>query len=469
MANNPNQQLVTYAASVAEVEQVYYSPVAVIEYIGLPISVAYCFLSNVTGWSGNTVPVPTQDQKSIKNIFKNMFVAKQISPSGISPVIQRIDWTANTVYQYYSDDIDMFEKDANGYLINEYYVRNRYDQVFKCLWNVSNTNTPNGAPSTQEPYFQPGQYNTDNIFYGTDGYKWKYIYTIDTGSKLNFMDSNWIPLPIGTVIPNTLVPAGFGDVEVINVTNGGSGYDPANSVITVTVVGDGAGATASVSSVVGGVIQDIIVTNPGAGYTYANTYITSANGSGAITTTPVSPIGGHGIDPISDLGCSNVMLTCQFNGSETTGGINMVPTDIEYFQMGLLLTPVAASDLETNTGTNGPIYRTTTDIIVAANPDTGFISGETVQQVDKNGNVTFSATVVTFSTSENTAQLINTYGVPTTNQVLKGNTSGSNRTLLSVTYPDFNIGSGYMAYIQNLTGVQRSPDGIEQYKMVLSY
>jgi hypothetical protein len=31
------------------------------------------------------------------------------------------------------------------------------------------------------------------------------------------------------------------------------------------------------------------------------------------------------------------------------------------------------------------------------------------------------------------------------------------------------IGSGYLSYIQNLTGIQRSADGIEQFKMVLSY
>ena len=65
--------------------------------------------------------------------------------------------------------------------------------------------------------------------------------------------------------------------------------------------------------------------------------------------------------------------------------------------------------------------------------------------------------------------VINITGTPTTNQSLKGFTSGSTRTLLTVNPPDFVVGSGYIAYIENLTGIQRSADGIEQFKIVLSY
>ena len=232
-----NQNLLTYGANLVEAEQVYYSPVAVISSSEQIIATPYCFLSSVTPWSGNTVPVPTQDQKSLKQIFKNMFVAKQITADNISPVIQRIDWSSGTIYQYYRDDIDMFAVDIDGDLVNSFYVKNRYDQVFKCLWNGANTASANGngVISTNEPYFQPGQYNTDNIFFGTDGYKWKYMYTIDAGSKLKFMDSSWLPVPIGKNIPNSLDnTAGAGNIDVINVLDGGLGYDPASGLGYVT-------------------------------------------------------------------------------------------------------------------------------------------------------------------------------------------------------------------------------------------
>ena len=214
---------------------------------------------------------------------------------------------------------DLFELDETGKFVNKFYVRNKYDQVFKCLWNN------NGGPSTFEPFFQPGTYGTNNIFSGAgDGYKWKYMYTIDAGSKKTFMDANWMPIPVGVNTPQPyLTNAGTGDIEVINVTNGGSGYDAVNTFIVVTVTGDGIGAVANVTSqqINNGIITDIIVKPgfSGNNYTYANVSITaytSANlryispiGTGAVAVAPISPVGGHGLDPISELGCNNVMIS----------------------------------------------------------------------------------------------------------------------------------------------------------------
>jgi len=43
------------------------------------------------------------------------------------------------------------------------------------------------------------------------------------------------------------------------------------------------------------------------------------------------------------------------------------------------------------------------------------------------------------------------------------------RTLLTTENPDFIIYSGYMAYIENREGIARSPDGTEQFRIVLSF
>jgi hypothetical protein len=66
-------------------------------------------------------------------------------------------------------------------------------------------------------------------------------------------------------------------------------------------------------------------------------------------------------------------------------------------------------------------------------------------------------------------KVLNITGTPTTNAPLFGNTSKTVRTLLSVSSPNFTILSGYIAFIENRTGVQRSADGIEQFKFVLGY
>jgi len=345
-------------------------------------------------------------------------------------------------------------------------VKNRYDQVFKCLWNN------NGASSTSEPFFQPGSYGTNNIFTGTDGYKWKYVYTVDIGAKVKFMDNTWMPIPLGKVPNPLLADAGYGSIDVVNVLDGGSGYDPANSIISITIDGDGSGfaGTASVSN---GAISDITVTSAGSNYTYANVVITTASGSGAVAISPTSPVGGHGFDPISELGCSHVMFTSEFVGSE--GGV--IPTDIDYHQVGIVINPTTRGrKLEAdNNGipfslpANGAIYRTSTDFVVAAGFGT-YVQDEPVFQGpnDNINDATFTATVLSFDTSSNVLRLINTAGTPITNAPVR-NIPKTNRTLLSYTTPDYSALSGYVVFVENRSGIQRSADGIEQVRLVLGY
>lgn len=453
------QNLLTYNAKISSIEQTYFSPVAVVPPdIDIPLASLYCFLSKVDPWPVDSAPpLPTQDIKYIKQTFKNMFVAKNITSNDISPVLQRIDWTYGFTYDYYRDDVDMFAQNTDGSLVLNFYVRNSYDQVFKCLWNGNN------IPSTMEPYFEPGTFNNNNIFTGADGYKWKYIYTIDSGLKLKFMDANWIPVPVGYNTPNPLVTtAGIGNIDVINVINGGQNYDPANAIITVTVTGDGTGAAGYVEVSNTGVITDIVVTNTGTNYTYANVAITSSLGSGAVANAYTSPIGGHGFDPISELGAAHVMMSVEFNGPE--GGA--IPTDIVYHQIGIVVNPTT---LELNPNpANGSIYKTTTDLIVAA----GFglyQNDEKVFQGNTLDTATFVGTVLSFDPAADVINLINTTGTLTTNAPIFGNSSKTTRTLLSYSTPNFVIQSGYMSYIENRSGITRSFDGIEQFKIVLGY
>jgi hypothetical protein len=453
-----NKNLLVYGSKVAQVKQAYYSPALVTKSNPTSsIAVTYCFLAKVDPWTDENNPdMPTQDQRSIKKVFKNIFATKLLNASDICPVIQRVDWNSGTVYDYYRDDVDMFAQDINGLKIYNYYVKNKYDQVFKCLWNYR------GSISTQEPFFEPGSYDTNNIYTGSDGYKWKYMYTIDTGSKLKFMDATWMPIIVKNGSPNPISSsAGVGSIDVINVTTGGSGYNPVNAAITITITGDGTGAAAS-ANVVNSVISDIVVSSYGSGYTYANVAITSAQGSGAVAIAPTSPIGGHGFDPMSELGCTHVMYTAEFNGSE--GGL--IPTDIDFHQIGLISNPLALDT--TPSFANGSVYSTTTDLIVA--PGFGvYLNDEVVYQGSNANNSTFIGTVLSFNTSTNVVKILNTTGTLTTNAPLFGNSSSTTRTLLSYSSPKFVLSSGNILSIENRTGVQRSTDGIEQFRFVLGY
>lgn len=459
-----NKSLLTYASKVSNVELVTYTPVSVrAPYFDTPAATIYCFLSKVVPWDDEQdPPLPTQDQKSIKKIFKNIFVVKKLTTSDISPVILRVNWSSGVVYDYYSDEVDIFEQDINGNNIYNFYVKNRFDQVFKCLWNGG------GLPSTEEPVFEPGVYTPNNLYFGTDGYKWKYVYTIDIGLKVKFMDETWMPVPSGVLTPNPLqanpttgLYSGAGAIDVINVINPGSGYDPVNSAITITVTGDGSNAAAT-PIIYGGSIVDIIVTNPGRDYTYANVIISSTLGSNAAAIAPSSPIGGHGFDPVSELGCSHVMLTTEFSGTEG----DTIPTDIDYHQVGLILNPTSLNFAPFPA--NNVTYKTTIDFIVA--PGFGvYQNDEYIYQGSNLENATFVGTVLSFDAGTNVLRLLNTTGTPTLNGPVFGDTSKTTRTLLNVSYPNFVIFSGYMLFVENRTGVQRSPDGIEQFKFVLGY
>ena len=453
-----NKNTITPQAKASQVGQAYLTPVAVIppDY-AIPLGTIYCFLAKAEPWYDDNNPTqPTTDQKYIKQTFKNIFAVKLITSNDVSPVIQRIDWVSGEIYDYYQDDIDMTILDNNSLLVYHFYIKNRYDQVFKCLWNN------NGAASTYEPYFEPGSYGTNNIYTGLDGYKWKYMYTVDTGLKIKFMDKSWIPVPLGANTPNPLVnSAGIGNIDVINVLNGGSGYDPANAVITISVTGDGSGAVGT-ANVVNGIIQNIIVTSTGSDYTYADVSVVSSLGANASLSAPVSPVGGHGFDSLSELGCGHIMFTSSFNGTE--GGI--LPTNIDFHQVGIIVNPTTT---ELNPlPASGTIYRTTTDLIVAQGFG-AYTNDEWVYQGPSLENSTFSARVLSFDTSTNIIQLINKTGTLTLNGPVFGNSSSTSRTLLSYSVPNFTLFSGYMTFIENRTGVQRSSDGIEQFRFVLGY
>lgn len=459
-----NKNILTYNQKVSQVEQMYFAPVA---QLPAPYSQSvdnfYCFLSRVEPWDNDTnPPQPTQDQKYIKSVFNNMFVVKKISSNDISPVVQRVDWTPGVIYDYYRDDIDMFEKDNNGNMVHKFYVRNKYDQVFKCLWNN------NDSASTTEPFFQPGNYDVNGIFTGADGYKWKYIYTVDIGLKTKFLDIDWMPVPVGQDIPNPYktfdkqeVTAGRGNIPVINIINGGSGYDPTNSAITITITGDGIGASA-LAKVTDGVITEIIVTNSGSDYTYANVVITSTLGSNVSVLAPISPIGGHGFDPVSELGCDHVMLVCEFQDSEN----GYVPTEIDYRQVGIITNPLSLSTFPRTA--NGIIYKTTSDLVVASGFGE-FQEDEIVYQGESLETASFKGTVLYFDPATDIINVINTVGTLTNNASIRGNTSKTVRTLLNYSTPDFIKFSGYLTYIENRSQIQRSSDGIEQFKFVLGY
>jgi hypothetical protein len=160
------------------------------------------------------------------------------------------------------------------------------------------------------------------------------------------------------------------------------------------------------------------------------------------------------------------MVTASFNGNEADlNGNAIIPTDIDYHQLGLLINPTSKSTAPELA--SGEKYKTTTDIVVASGSG-AFSPDEIVYQGSSLSTATFTGTVLSFDQNTNILSLINTSGTITTNLSIFG-LSGVTRTVLTYSIPDFISLSGYIAYIENRSSIQRSIDGIEQFKIVLGY
>jgi hypothetical protein len=191
-----------------------------------------------------------------------------------------------------------------------------------------------------------------------------------------------------------------------------------------------------------------------------------ATGTTPVTAiAPTSPIGGHAYDPISELGCSNIMFSVEFNGSEN--GV-LPTTGVNYRQVGLLINPQVYGPSGAVTAT-GALYNLATQFILSAGAGNVYTPDEIVKQTDVNGNILFSGTVLNFNSSSNLLQIINTYGTPVIGQSVIGTTSGASRVLFSQSTPTMIPFSGLITYIENRVGVSRSDDGIEQFKFILGY
>jgi hypothetical protein len=472
MSNTVNGLLTTYgltamvgiAANLVAKAQISINTATVAGFIGHP-----------QAWSpydDDSVPIPTEDQNTIKSVFKNMIALKQVSYTTVAPVVPRFDWSSGDVYSEYTQFVTPFVFDANGIQTNPFYVRNSYDQVFKCLDNN------NGAPSTVEPAILPGATSVSGTLNLTDGYTWKYLTTIDKGLKKTFFDNQWMPLTFNIIPPNTGIinadSAGFGKIDAIKVSNPGDFYTDGTQTTSVVIVGDGALAEAY-ANVSGGQVANIIVTNPGLNYTFANVYVVGnqIGQTGATGEAVISPIGGTGYDPVSELGCNHLMFTFEFNNDEhleidssLTGQIPL-PTDISYRQVGIIVNPILNS--LTAPSFVASTYNAADTILVSSGVGDFFVNpAEPVYQGSATAP-TWYGIVTKQDTPNSIIQVINTYGLFNAGENIIGAYSGTQRVGLQYTPTIVNIGSGYLMYYENRSAVQRSATGNEQIRIVLKF
>lgn len=176
-------------------------------------SVYYVFAGKHTPYAGGDANIPSltnTNDATLYDPYEEMVFGKRVTTSDVVTLAPRYDWVSNTKYTAYRSTDDLTSKPYYVGVLNSSY----YD-VFKCLDNYSN------GVSTIAP--DVTQTAPDDTFYSTsDGYVWKYMYSLDTTTFNKFATDTYIPVIANTQVAGNATP---GAIDVIEITYRGSNYN----------------------------------------------------------------------------------------------------------------------------------------------------------------------------------------------------------------------------------------------------
>ena len=456
----------------------------------------YLFIGRAHSWAtdadaqGNSInegtdaspPTPNDDVASEFYNYDDMLGAKLITSSDVSHCIPRRNWTTGTTYDMYEHNIsssNAANSGATNLFDSTYVVMNSSFAVYKVIENDGAT------ASTVEPTS-----TSNSIFETSDGYRWKYMYSLTSAETLNFMSTDFIHVSTDSTVSAAAVD---GALDTILVVAGGSSFNTSSgtTITGIPIRGDGSSGVASVT-ISSGAIASASVTTAGTGYTFA--YIrdadiitaTSAGGSGSGSNLNViiPPKGGHGKDAVVELGGFYVMLNKSLVGVEGTSDIGVAN---DFRRIGLVRDPfnfgtttvatattrrqiyatvfssvsgTFTADEEINQATTGAVakvieFDSTNKILYYYQtrfPDVG---------TDTNGNLTAisGANAITGQSSSATATP-NTSNSTTTNGVIFA--SGYSN-------PELAYDSGDIIYVEERSPITRASDQTENVKLIIEF
>ncbi len=304
----------------------------------------YVFIGRPQEWDNeNAAPTPVDSFQEFSDTFSDMISLKRVLASDTIQVVRRIDWTPpeqttgglGYVYDMYRHDYSSTKTASSGatkLYDADFYVVNSQYQVYKCIYNGTSPSDPNGKPSTVEPTG-----TSTSIITTSDGYRWKYLYTIPVGQVLKFFSNDYMPVLSDVAVTGDAVG---GEIDSVVIQASGTGYNN-GTYENVPIKGDGVGGRVSLV-VDGGKIVSATVTSGGSGYTFGKVVIDEVNGIGAGTGTGaaidviIPPDTGHGSDPGKELGGYRCMINTKFTYDEGSGDF---PTDNDYRRIGLVINP----------------------------------------------------------------------------------------------------------------------------------
>jgi hypothetical protein len=411
-------------------------------------SYVFATIGKQTVWNQtDTAPTPGQATRDLIDFSDRSIIAKRIDLDSVSFVVPRYNWTSGITYSRYGCTICPIG--------TPFYVLNSKGQVFKCLDNNGNTASTDepelflSATSLEEPYFVT-----------SDGYKWKYLYTLSSNQRQKFLNDEWMPVTFNRFVKAVAVNR---SIDIVRLTNSGNNYVDGPNQNIITIEGDGRNAVLK-ANVVGGQVVDIVIQNRGQDYTKANlsfTDITGGVGTGAAAVVTLSPQNGHGYDPVEELYANTVMFNVDFEGS--VGGL--FPAENEFREVTLLYNPYVRG---TETLASGTVYEMYSEVLVS--PGVGdYNNDEIIIQGENLETSTFSAEVIAFDEITNIIYVNNLRGTFSPNSPIKGLTSGAIRIGINLTPPPLQLYSGKVLFVSDKVPVTRDPDQTDRIRFILSF
>ena len=234
----------------------------------------YYFIGKILPWSNVLYPDnPVQTYDYEYNTRNEIIAVKKIQPTDISYVVPRIDWISGSVYdQYDGDYYSGFTaySGATSLKSAQFYVLVDEKNVYKCLFNQ------NGSFSTVKP---TGTSVTP--FTTSDGYVWKFLYTIPLSQKNRFLTEDY--MPVQKSVTNQFYSNG--EVDTITINSRGSGYfgnSETTLLVQATFLSNVGNITPNLTPVfnTSGSIVDVIVRNAGNNIRSANIVVVDNTGLG---------------------------------------------------------------------------------------------------------------------------------------------------------------------------------------------
>ena len=172
----------------------------------------YVFTADHTARTSNTIPTPTDKEREISvDAYRNMLFGKRLTSSDMKLMVRNVPYVSGNYYDMYDDSDDLI-LDKNFYVVVDEFA---FKHVYKCLDNNGNT------VSNAQPDFSHITGSNTEVYQTSDGFRWKYMYSISAAEYDQFATASYIPVTSNSNVVANAVP---GALDVIYIEDGGKNY-----------------------------------------------------------------------------------------------------------------------------------------------------------------------------------------------------------------------------------------------------